>query len=146
MKRSIFLSLMIIGLCGLQLSAQGLRSGTFSAWSVNGRNATATGGEAIIASAGFIEALLAGAIQITDPENPTSIESMQKDIQLHIHGNILNVRSNEPYSLLIYHISGVQEANNPPCENHTVSLKQGVHIVILQNKESIQKYKIQILN
>lgn len=146
MKRSIFLSLMIIGLCGLQLSAQGLRSGTFSAWSVNEKNATATGGEAIIASAGFIEALLAGAIQITDPENPTSIESMQKDIQLHIHGNILNVRSDEPYSLLIYHISGVQETNNPPCENHTVSLKHGVHIVILQNKESIRKYKIQILN
>lgn len=146
MKRSIFLSLITIALCGLQLSAQGLRSGTFSAWSSNEKNVTATGGEAITASAGFIEALLAGAIQIMDPEDPTSIETIQKDIQLHIQGNILNVRSDQSYSLVIYHISGVQEANNPPSESHTVPLKPGVHIVVLQNKESIQKYKIQILN
>ena len=114
MKRGILL--LLVMLCAGYSSAQSLRNGTISAWSVNVQELIGIGGEAGMTAdgVGFIEVLLAEAVElpvvpiptpdpIPEPEptptpdpDPTETATVNKDFVAYVQGHSLCVYSTQP--------------------------------------------------
>lgn len=162
MKRGILL--LLVTLYAACLSAQSLRDGTISAWSVNVPELIGIGGEVSMTAngVGFIEVLLAEAVElpvvptptpdpIPEPEptptpdpDPTETATADADFAAYVQDHSICVHSAQPYTLVVYSVSGLLMVHNAPQTIHRESLAAGIYIAIMERGADIRKYKFRI--
>ncbi|MBR5297744.1 MAG: hypothetical protein IKU29_07760 [Parabacteroides sp.] len=158
MRRHFLFSIIYIIACFSSVKAQSLSDLTISAYSLNTEEITATMGETNISSSfnshilspGFIEVLLAEAVEIPDnpieeePENPTSVDQLENSITIKTTRNLLQIYCSQPHLLTIFNIKGVMILKEKIELDYNKHLSTGIYILILHNEKDEKVYKINI--
>ena len=166
MRRHFLFSIIYIITCFSSVKAQTLSDLTVSAYSLNTKEITATMGETNISSTfnsailspGFIEVLLAEAIEIPDtpneeeseepeintPEDPTSVNQIDISIKIKTKNHLLQIHSPLPSLLNIYNIRGAMILKEKIFLDFNRNLSTGIYLLIIQNEQEEKVYKIKI--
>ena len=171
MKPLVFILLMLLCFQG-KVTAQQLTNGTLSSCTIQGEQLTGIMGDANAfnlengtdrLAAGFIEALLAEAEEITeepdvDPTNPptppddeddedeekdpTAIETIQESLQIAVCEQQLTIHSLHPFDVEVYHLSGYLVLRKSNTTEVTKYLAKGIYLVVILDLDGRKIYKV----